>query len=75
MAGRQEKGDERIGNTVEPFDEPAGHFRRNPQGRGAFGRPVRRRSRPYSPVRPSIGSCRTGQNRQRRGHGIIVDWS
>jgi len=34
MAGRQEKGDERIGNTVEPFDEPAGHFRRNPEGRG-----------------------------------------
>jgi hypothetical protein len=37
MAGGQEKGDERIGNTVEPFDEPAGHFRRNPKGRGAFG--------------------------------------
>jgi hypothetical protein len=39
MAAGQEKGDERIGNTVEPFDEPG------------------------------------GQNRQRRGHGIIVDWS
>jgi hypothetical protein len=22
----------------EPFDEPGGHFRRNPEGRGDFGR-------------------------------------
>jgi hypothetical protein len=34
----QEKGEERIGNTVEPFDEPGGDFRRNPKGRGSFGR-------------------------------------
>ena len=26
------------GNTVELFDEPAGHLRRSPEGRGAFGR-------------------------------------
>jgi hypothetical protein len=37
LAG-QEKGEERIGNTVEPFDEPGGDFRRNPKGRGPFGR-------------------------------------
>jgi hypothetical protein len=34
----QEKGEERIGNTVEPFDEPGGDFRRNPKGRGHFDR-------------------------------------
>jgi hypothetical protein len=34
----QEKGEERIGNTVKPFDEPGGDFRRNPKGRGPFGR-------------------------------------
>jgi hypothetical protein len=38
----QEKGEERIGNTVEPFDEPGGDFRRNPKGRWAF-RPLWRR--------------------------------
>jgi hypothetical protein len=37
LAG-QEKGEERIGNTVEPFDEPGGDFRCNPKGRGPFGR-------------------------------------
>jgi hypothetical protein len=30
MAGWQEKGEGRIGNTAKPFDEPAGHFNRNP---------------------------------------------
>jgi hypothetical protein len=30
----QEKGEERIGNTVEPFDEPGSDFRCNPKGRG-----------------------------------------
>jgi hypothetical protein len=34
----QEKGEERIGNTVEPFDEPGRDFRCNPKGRGPFGR-------------------------------------
>jgi hypothetical protein len=38
LAG-QEKGKERIGHTVEPFDEPGGDFRRNPMGRG----PLRKR--------------------------------
>jgi hypothetical protein len=33
----QEKGEERIGNTVEPFDEPGDDFRRNPEGRVPFG--------------------------------------
>jgi hypothetical protein len=33
LAG-QEKGEERIGHTVEPFDEPGGDFRRNLKGRG-----------------------------------------
>jgi len=37
LAG-QEKGEERIGHTVEPFDEPGGDFRRNLKGRGPFGR-------------------------------------
>jgi hypothetical protein len=37
LAGK-ENGEERIGNTVEPFDEPGGDFRCNPQGRGPFGR-------------------------------------
>jgi len=37
LAG-QEKGEERIGNTVEPFDEPGGDFHCNPKGRGPFGR-------------------------------------
>jgi hypothetical protein len=37
LAG-QEKGEERIGNTVEPFDEPGGDFRCDPKGRGPFGR-------------------------------------
>jgi hypothetical protein len=41
---RQEKGEERIGNTVEPFDEPGGDFRCNPKGRGPFGRRRRRSS-------------------------------
>jgi len=38
MAGRQEKSEGRIGNTVELFDAPAGHFFRSPPGRGSFGR-------------------------------------
>jgi hypothetical protein len=33
----QEKGEERIGNTVKPFDEPGRDFRRNPKGHGLFG--------------------------------------
>jgi hypothetical protein len=37
LAG-QEKGEERIGNTVEPFDKPGGDFRCNLTGRGHFGR-------------------------------------
>jgi len=37
LAG-QEKGEVRIGPTVEPFDEPGGDFRCNPKGRGPFGR-------------------------------------
>jgi hypothetical protein len=37
LAG-QEKGEERIGNTAEPFDEPGDDFRCNPKGRGPFGR-------------------------------------
>jgi hypothetical protein len=37
LAG-QEKGEERIGNTVKPFDEPGGDFRYNQKGRGPFGR-------------------------------------
>jgi hypothetical protein len=37
LAG-QEKGEERIGHTVEPFDEPGGDFRCNPKGRGPFER-------------------------------------
>jgi hypothetical protein len=36
-------------------------FATQPFGPAAFGRPVRRRSCPYSPVRPAIGSCRNGQ--------------
>jgi len=32
----QEKGEERIGNTVEPFDEPGRDFHRNSKGRGFF---------------------------------------
>jgi hypothetical protein len=35
---RQEKGNERIGHAVEPFEEPGGDFRCNPKGRGPFGR-------------------------------------
>jgi hypothetical protein len=38
----QEKGEERIGNTVEPFDKPGGDFRYNLKGRGPFGRVARR---------------------------------
>jgi hypothetical protein len=34
----QEKGEERIGNTIEPFDEPGGDFRCNPKGRGPLRR-------------------------------------
>ena len=60
------------GNTAELADEPVGHFRFIPKGRAGFDRPVRRRSRPYAPVRPSIGSCRIGQIRQRRGHAMNV---
>jgi hypothetical protein len=37
LAG-QEKGEERIGNTVEPLDKPGGDFRCNPKGRGPFDR-------------------------------------
>jgi len=37
LAG-QEKGEERIGHTVEPFDKPGGDFRYNPEGRGPCGR-------------------------------------
>jgi hypothetical protein len=33
-----EKSEERIGHTVEVFDEPGGDFRRNLEGRGHFGR-------------------------------------
>jgi hypothetical protein len=34
----QEKGEGRIGNTIEPFDETGRDFRRNPQGRRPFAR-------------------------------------
>jgi hypothetical protein len=37
LAG-QEKSEERIGHTVELFDEPGGDFRHNLKGRGPFGR-------------------------------------
>jgi hypothetical protein len=37
LAG-QEKGKERIGNTVELFDKPGGDFRRDLKGRGPFAR-------------------------------------
>jgi hypothetical protein len=37
LAG-QEKGEERIGHTVEPFDELGGDFRCNPKGHGPLGR-------------------------------------
>jgi len=37
LTGR-EKGEERIGHTVEPFDEAGGDFRCNLKGRGPFGR-------------------------------------
>jgi len=72
MADRQERSDGRIGNTAELRDEPVGHFRLIPKGRAGFDRPVRHRSRPYAAVRPSIGSCRIGQIRQRRGHAMNV---
>ena len=36
LAG-QKKGEERIGNTVERFDEPGGDFCCNLKGRGHFG--------------------------------------
>ena len=38
IATGQEKGEERIGNTVEPFDKPDRDFRRNPKGRWPFAR-------------------------------------
>jgi len=37
LAG-QEKSEERINHTVEPFDETGGDFRCNLEGRGPFGR-------------------------------------
>jgi hypothetical protein len=37
LAG-QEKSEERIGNTVELFDETGGDFRSNLKGRRPFGR-------------------------------------
>jgi len=37
LAG-QEKGEVRIANTVEPFDEAGGDFRCNLKGRGPSGR-------------------------------------
>jgi hypothetical protein len=37
LAG-QEKSKERIGHTVERFDEPGGDFRCNPKGRALFVR-------------------------------------
>ena len=46
------------GNTVERFDALEADFRQNPPGRADFARPGCRRPRPYSPVRPSAGSCR-----------------
>jgi hypothetical protein len=38
IATGQEKGERRIGNTVEPFDKPDRDFRRNPKGRWPFAR-------------------------------------
>jgi hypothetical protein len=38
LAG-QEKSEERIGHTVELFDEPGGDFRCNLEGRGPASRP------------------------------------
>jgi hypothetical protein len=35
LAG-QEKGEERIGHTVEPFDKPGGDFSLQPEGTRAF---------------------------------------
>jgi hypothetical protein len=70
MAEWQEKGDERIGNTVEPFDTPVGHFSRNPKGRGPFGLWRRHSSlMGLSPHRSSL--LARNQNSQRRGHAIM----
>jgi hypothetical protein len=38
---RQEKNEERIGDTVEFFDAAPRNFRRNPKGRGYFSGGVR----------------------------------
>ncbi|HWF65083.1 MAG TPA: hypothetical protein VN685_10765 [Rhizomicrobium sp.] len=70
MAEWQEKGEGRIGNTAEPFDEPVGQFSRNPKGRGPFGfwrRPSSLMG--LSPHRFSL--LAKSQNSQRRGHAII----
>ena len=66
------------GSIGEPFDVSDGVRRSTLKGCAAFGRPVPRiksedrRSRPYSPVRPSIGFCRIGQNRRQRSPIGIV---
>ncbi len=73
MSECQKRGEGRIGNTAELLDAAVGHFGPIPEGRTGFDRPVRRRSRPYQEVRPSIGSCRIGQIRQRRGHAMNVN--
>lgn len=41
------------GHTVEGRDEPAGDFRRSPQGRASFGPPVRRRALTMRPASTS----------------------
>jgi len=58
MAIWKKKSEGRIGNTVELFDAPGGHFRPAPKGRGGFCHPGRRRA---------------GQIRQRHGHAMNVN--
>jgi hypothetical protein len=65
LAG-QEKGEERIGNTVEPFDKPGGDFRCNPKGRGPFDR-WRRCSSLMIYRSHRFSRLASGRNAQRRG--------
>jgi hypothetical protein len=77
MAEWKEKGTGRIGNTAEPFDEPGGHFSRNPKGRGSFGlwrshAVATNRSSLMGYASPHRSSfLARGQNPRRRGHAIV----
>ena len=73
MAIWEKKSAGRIGNTVELFAAPDGHFRPTPGGARRIWPSRASPGLPDAPHRASPGSCWTDQIRQRHGHAMSVN--